>query len=213
VLESSALTRRVVIPEACLWDPESPFLYQGVIELWQDGQRCDQVIRTHGLRSFHLSERGLRVNGRSLALRGRLITGCSDEEALMLRQAGCNLFVASVAEQTLPLWAQADRLGFLMLGRVTDDREQTRRSLEELSRHPSCLGWIVEETQSSLLDSLPAGSLVGLECESLLSESILARVHFLVGPPELANLGKPLLVKGDRPTDLPAGSVILGSIL
>src|SRR5262245_50237038 len=41
---------RVVIPEPSLWDPESPFLYQGLVELWQDGQRCDQTIVPHGLR-------------------------------------------------------------------------------------------------------------------------------------------------------------------
>src|SRR5205807_8453434 len=30
----SVLARRVTIPEPCLWDPQSPFLYQGMIELW-----------------------------------------------------------------------------------------------------------------------------------------------------------------------------------
>src|SRR5690242_15175790 len=56
--ESPGLTRRVVIPEACLWEPVSPFLYQGPIELWQDGQSCDRLMLNHGLRSFHLDERG-----------------------------------------------------------------------------------------------------------------------------------------------------------
>src|SRR5262249_36609476 len=60
-VESPGLTKRVVIPEACLWELESPFLYQGPIELWQDGQRCDQVTISHGLRSLHLDERGLRI--------------------------------------------------------------------------------------------------------------------------------------------------------
>ncbi len=32
---------RVVIPEPSLWEPECPFVYDGVIELWQDGERCD----------------------------------------------------------------------------------------------------------------------------------------------------------------------------
>src|SRR5919201_1885533 len=65
------LVRRVLIPEASLWDPESPFLYQGPVELWQDGQRCDQVTVSHGLRTISLGPRGLRWNGRPLALRGR----------------------------------------------------------------------------------------------------------------------------------------------
>jgi hypothetical protein len=35
------LAARVVIPEPSLWEPACPFVYDGVIELWQDGQRCD----------------------------------------------------------------------------------------------------------------------------------------------------------------------------
>src|SRR5436190_14007505 len=34
-----AIRRRVVIPEASLWDTESPFLYEGPIELWEGEQR------------------------------------------------------------------------------------------------------------------------------------------------------------------------------
>src|SRR4051812_27257434 len=30
-----ALARRVVIPEASLWEPQCPFLYQGPVELWE----------------------------------------------------------------------------------------------------------------------------------------------------------------------------------
>src|SRR5262245_50368134 len=44
------LTLRAIIPEPGLWDPQSPFLYQGPLELWQCDQRCDQVQVRHGLR-------------------------------------------------------------------------------------------------------------------------------------------------------------------
>lgn len=37
---------RVVIPEPSLWGSEHPFSYRGVIELWQDGERCEQRIQT-----------------------------------------------------------------------------------------------------------------------------------------------------------------------
>jgi hypothetical protein len=39
--ELAGLVGRVVIPEPNLWEPERPFVYDGVIELWQDGERCD----------------------------------------------------------------------------------------------------------------------------------------------------------------------------
>jgi hypothetical protein len=39
--ELPELIARVVIPEPSVWEPECPFVYDGVIELWQDGERCD----------------------------------------------------------------------------------------------------------------------------------------------------------------------------
>jgi folate-binding protein YgfZ len=39
--ELSDLARRVMIPQPNTWDAETPFVYDAVIELWQDGARCD----------------------------------------------------------------------------------------------------------------------------------------------------------------------------
>src|SRR5947208_2533515 len=35
------LVARVVIPEPSFWEPECPFVYDGVVELWQGDERCD----------------------------------------------------------------------------------------------------------------------------------------------------------------------------
>ena len=43
------LSRRVHIPDPSLWDPERPFVYHAVIELWQDGKRCDVAEFDYGL--------------------------------------------------------------------------------------------------------------------------------------------------------------------
>jgi hypothetical protein len=32
---------RVVIPEPSLWEPACPFIYDGVVELWEENRRCD----------------------------------------------------------------------------------------------------------------------------------------------------------------------------
>src|SRR5262245_48142127 len=56
------LIARVVIPEPSLWDPESPFLYQGPVEVWKDGNRWCETQLSHGLRQYHLGPRGLRWN-------------------------------------------------------------------------------------------------------------------------------------------------------
>ncbi len=35
------LTLRVVLPDPALWSPESPLQYEGQLELWDEGQRCE----------------------------------------------------------------------------------------------------------------------------------------------------------------------------
>jgi hypothetical protein len=137
----SGLTVRAAIPEASLWEPQCPFLYQGPVELWQDGQRCDHVILSHGLRSLQRNERGVYVNGRALNLHGRKTTTCSDQEATQWRQTGYNLLIAPVGTSSFVVWEQADRFGFLVLGQLGEDADEMRL-IERLRSHASCLGWL-----------------------------------------------------------------------
>ena len=44
------LSRRVIIPEPSLWEAERPFVYRAIIELFQDGGRCDHTEFDVGLR-------------------------------------------------------------------------------------------------------------------------------------------------------------------
>jgi hypothetical protein len=44
-----SIVLRALIPEPCLWDPESPFVYRCHVELWQDGQPCDERSMDYGL--------------------------------------------------------------------------------------------------------------------------------------------------------------------
>ena len=93
---------RVVIPEPSLWDPEGPFVYQGTVELWEDGQRCDQVPLRRGLRRILLGPHGLRVNGQGVSLRGRAVTRCDENEMAALRRAGFNLLLAPLTPPSPP---------------------------------------------------------------------------------------------------------------
>jgi hypothetical protein len=194
--ECEALACRVVIPEASLWEPESPFLYRGPVELWQDGVRCDRVTLSHGLRNLSIGPRGLRVNGKPLPLHGREADRLSDGEAMALRQAGCNLLVAPAVAASAPLWDTADRLGFLVLGRVAGADEGTLRRLADLGRHPSCLGWLVA-APGDLRARLPAGWRVGVEWDG--SAALPPGISFVVGR-EAAGAGLPLLVSGGEGT-------------
>src|SRR5262245_62738330 len=91
---AEAVTLRAVIPEASFWTPQTPHLYSGPVELWQDGVRLDVTQVRHGLRHIALGTRGVRVNGELLPLRGREVTSLEEEDALALREAGYTLVVA-----------------------------------------------------------------------------------------------------------------------
>jgi hypothetical protein len=209
----SGLIRRVVIPEACLWEPESPFLYQGLIELWQDGRRCDQVAISRGLRYFLIGKNGLTLNSRPLMLHGQAIVPRKDEEALVLRQQGYNLLIVPIEPDTLAVWERADRLGFFVLGQIMDHSEETLRCCSLISQHTSCLGWLVEKGKHPPLDQLPgAKCLVGLISNANPPQHYLPWLDFLFGPAELANLGKLLLVKGEGSPHSSEGCPILGNV-
>jgi hypothetical protein len=162
--EPGSLLMRVHIPEASLWEPECPFLYEGVVELWQDGLRCRRVMVRHGLRTLTLGPNGLRVNGRPLVLRGREVADLTDEQALELRAVGCNLLIAQVSATTEQVWERADRLGFFVLGRVAGPRVSLPLPGTH-ARHPSCLGWLVGPGEP-IPEGLPAGSRIGAEVDA-----------------------------------------------
>jgi hypothetical protein len=53
------LAARVVIPEPSIWEPECPFVYDGVVELWQGDERCD-VRQVQGYRLLTASSTSSR---------------------------------------------------------------------------------------------------------------------------------------------------------
>jgi glycosyl hydrolase family 2 len=47
----SVLVARVTIPEPNLWTEEQPFVYEGVVEVWHGGVKCDSASFTIALKS------------------------------------------------------------------------------------------------------------------------------------------------------------------
>jgi hypothetical protein len=215
------LTRRVVIPEASLWEPESPFVYEGPIELWQDGQCCDRQVVRHGLRTFSLGPRGLRVNGKVLPLRGRVAGRWSEDQVRARRMAGDNVIVAPLEPDEASCWDAADRLGMLVLGRVSRADEWTERQLSELSRHPCHLGFLIDQglwrqTGQSIVDWMLAHggtSMIGAELDETPPWPLPQGIHFLVCPDvrsaDRAGGEVPLLLMGG-PSPPSSGGTILG---
>jgi hypothetical protein len=140
---------RAIIPESSWWEPKTPFLYEGPLELWQDGVLCERVAIRHGIRALQLTSKGLRLNGKPFLLRGKIVEpGMTEDGAKLLREAGFNALWTIVAVADVEPWNVADRVGLFQLGSSVDMSEFhfLRR---ELTSHPSHFGWIFNRADLS----------------------------------------------------------------
>jgi hypothetical protein len=141
------IVMRVIIPEPSCWHPQTPFLYQGPLELWNNGELCDRVEISHGIRWAQLSSKGLRLNGQPYLLRGRIVEPTwSEADATAMRADGINAIVSTTAPKGMELWDAADRLGFFVLG-TTDEYGAFLHWKNELTAHVSSFGWIFQREQ------------------------------------------------------------------
>jgi hypothetical protein len=204
-LPGPGLAARAVIPEASLWDPTSPFLYEGVVELWQDGQRAARARVSHGLRTLSLGPRGCHINGRPIAFRAREITATpTEEQAEFLHRDGTNLLIGSATPQLLDI---ADRFGFLVLGRGSGGAS----ILNQLTR-PSWLGLLIGAGEV-----VPLNGIVGLDLSGSAAQSLPFGLSFVVATPPLfkkSSPSLPVLYRGEAdPIAVQGGQTILGSIV
>ncbi len=196
---------RVIIPEPSLWDPTSPFLYQGPIELWQDGILLEQAVVCHGLRWRSMGTAALRWNGTWLPLNGWSGTIADESEMLALRSAGFNLLTVPGTMATAPLWEMADRIGFLLIG-VLEGLGGPLASV--LAKHPSCLGFALEPRSWAKLDAevlrqfkAATNSFVGIELSAPTTELPPGADFALCDAPTgktMANTGLPVLFRQNR---------------
>lgn len=174
------LVRRVVIPEASWWEPECPFLYEGSVELSEDGETVDRRQVICGLRSFLLGPNGLRVNGRPAVLRGRLCEDLHEAQAHDYRAAGVNALIVAATKKSEAVWSAADRFGFLVLGQLGADADSLALA-ESLAERACALGWLIDQQAYE-----QAGA------RAILTDWIRSRAHLRLGMRLTAPLGGPL---------------------
>jgi hypothetical protein len=219
------ITVRAHLPEPNWWHPETPFLYRGVVELWQADQYCERVEVRHGLRVIRLGPRGLKMNGKLLTLRGMARDALTADDARRWHDAGCNALLADVGAGAEELWGLADRYGFLMLGRVRQRSDVPRATA--LNKHTSCLGWLLD--QALLDDEFVRAALphpardnqgLGVELHGALAEPLPGQVGFVACDetllPELGAVEVPKIILARRPVSpdaWPDAPDILGTIV
>jgi hypothetical protein len=116
-LPGMPLTRRIVIPEPSFWDPVSPFLYRGSIELWEGEDMHESIPVRTGLRSVVLRPNGLKWNNRPLRLLVASRDDINPQEVPALRQRGFNTIFLDWPDPAL--LDAAETWGLLVLARPT----------------------------------------------------------------------------------------------
>ena len=123
---------KIQIPDQKLWSPESPFLYDLVLELVQDGEVIDSVKSYFGMRKYSLSrdKKGhvrLCLNNKPYFQKGLLDQGywpdggmtAPTDEALIydiekMRDLGYNMLRKHIKVEPMRWYYHCDRLGMLV---------------------------------------------------------------------------------------------------
>jgi hypothetical protein len=125
-LPGMPLARRIVIPEPSFWDPTSPFLYRGAIELWEGEDLHEKISVRYGLRSAVLRSDGLRWNGQRLRLLVSPHEDVQPRDVASLREHGYNAAFLDWPDPALV--EAAETLGLILLARPASPADETVES-------------------------------------------------------------------------------------
>jgi hypothetical protein len=187
----NSMTLRVTIPEPSFWEPETPFLYQGSVELWQNDERNGDFEFQYGLRQVQLGPRGLIVNGHRFLIRAIEAAASSHESQLSAHRPGANTMIMMHSTRAPELLEYADRLGFFVFLRLSE-ADCNSDVFSEYAKHPCYLGQILAPGVST--DNTNSSGLIGAEIHEP-SDLASARAHFVVVDQDLVSIAMPKLLR------------------
>ena len=166
-LQSS--TAQLVVPEAKLWSPAAPHLYDLRVDLWQGEVQIDSYTLRIGIREIRVTENELLLNGQPIYLQGfgrhedfpvsgrGLNLPVLIKDYALLEWIGANSFRTTHYPYAEEMMQLADELGFLVidetpavglyfredgLARRTElCRQQIREMIARDKNHPSVIIW------------------------------------------------------------------------
>ena len=131
--EQKEVTLTLNIPEAVLWSPTHPQLYDAALSLVVGGQQADGVERRVGFRSIAWdAQNGLRFNGEKILANGACVhhdngllgaVATRDTEwrkVMLMKQAGFNLLRTSHNPPSESFLDACDELGMLVIDEAFD---------------------------------------------------------------------------------------------
>jgi beta-glucuronidase len=167
VADTSEMT--IIVPDATLWSPDSPALYELTVMLIHDGVPSDQYSLHIGIRTIQVDGDQLLLNGKPIKLVGfgrhedfpiagrGFVPAVVIKDFALMQWTGANSFRTThypYAEQMMEL---ADRLGFLIIDetpavglffreeglqrRLGLCRQYTRELIARDKNHPSVIMW------------------------------------------------------------------------
>lgn len=134
------LTQRLVVTSPQLWSVDTPHLYRCRIELrGEDETVLDEETTTFGIRALELDSTGLRINGRTVKLRGACvhhdngilgaatIDRADERRVELLRAAGFNALRSAHNPMSRAMLDACDRLGMLVMDEAFDTWTRPKR--------------------------------------------------------------------------------------
>ena len=131
--EPAGVRQRFSIRRPALWSPESPTLYTASVSVGDEETTVDDDTVSFGIRTLHLDpERGLRINGELVKLRGACVhsdngllgaaaMGRADERRVeLLKLAGFNAIRSAHNPMSRAMLEACDRNGVLVMDELTD---------------------------------------------------------------------------------------------
>jgi beta-glucuronidase len=157
------------ISDAKFWSPDSPYLYDLVVELLADGQMIDRYTLPIGIRTIEVDGDALLLNGKPIVLRGfgrhedfpvagrGTVPAVNIKDFALMNWIGANSFRTSHYPYDEEMLALADRLGFLVISetpavglffqedgldrRLQLCRQMTQELIARDKNHPSVIMW------------------------------------------------------------------------
>jgi beta-glucuronidase len=159
----------LVVPDAVLWSPTSPHLYELVVELERNGSTFDRYSLPIGIRTITIDGDQLLLNGRPIYLRGfgrhedfpvtgrGLVPAVIIKDFALMKWVGANSFRTTHYPYSEEMMSLADRLGFLVIDetpavglffaeaglerRLALCRQYTQELIARDKNHPSVIMW------------------------------------------------------------------------
>ena len=174
----------LTVPDAAVWSPESPHLYDLTVELAQGGTTFDRYSLPIGIRTIGVEGDALLLNGQPIYLRGfgrhedfpvigrGLVPAVIVKDYALMKWVGANSFRTTHYPYSEQMMDLADRLGFLVIDetpavglffaeeglerRLTMCRQYIQELVARDKNHPSVVAWsIANEPHSRLPAAQP----------------------------------------------------------